>query len=130
MFKSLRKLGMAALVIGLLVLAAVIYNDNHPSKPHAKSPATTYRTFKVKRTATIAEDAGTITLRFSQTLRVVLAVSATGDKANFDLKCLGRSQLVHVATNNPTVAIVCNLQKVLYSDSSANTGIVVWQPKR
>lgn len=122
----LRKIGIVAALVALAGLALYI-NQNRHSQP---SDHTIHRTFTVQHTTTITEQAGSLTLRFSPPLKVVLAAKASTDKGYFSLKCMGRSGLTSVPGNGQWVATTCRLAEVHYTDNSAATGLVILKPRR
>lgn len=124
---TLRRIGIALLLV-LVAIGGWLYSQNRHTDGSGAN--TTHRTFDVQHTTTITEQAGSLTLRFSPPLKVVLAAKASTDKGYFSLKCAGRSELTSVPGNGQWVATTCRLVEVHYTDNSAATGLIVLRPRR
>lgn len=125
--KTLRRVGIL-LAIALLGVGAYVYSQkSHTTKTE---PPTTYQTFKVHPTTTISEPAGTLTLHFTGTGKVVVAFEASTDKGYFSLECIGRSEAINIPGNGVRKATSCRLLAVHYSDNSVDTGEIILKPKR
>ncbi|HJP96600.1 MAG TPA: hypothetical protein VJ843_04500 [Candidatus Saccharimonadales bacterium] len=124
--KALRKTGILLAVILLGVGGYVYSQRSHTDKTE---PRTTYQTFVVAQTTTIKQPAGTLVLRFTPLKKVVIAVKANTDKGYFSLECAGRSKTTNVPDNGVWKSVSCRLAAVHYSDSSADTGLVILRPK-
>lgn len=123
---SLRRIGISAALVA--AAGTALYVSQHGDQPEA--PVTTYRSFPVQQTTTITEGAGSLTLRFSPPLRVVMAAKASTDKGYFSLQCMGRSSLVGVPGNGTWKTTTCRIIAVHYTDNSARTGLVILKPQR
>ena len=123
---TLRRISIA-LILALVTAGGWLYSQNRHTD--GSGADTTYRTFTVKHTTTITEQAGSLTLRFSPPLKVVMAAKASTDKGYFSLKCVGHSSLIKVPGNGQWVAVTCRLAEVHYTDNSATTGMVILEPR-